>query len=144
MVRNFDPTRDLTEVYSLCLQTLQEGYSAQFLIDVHKLWEDGFLVLEDRGVIQGFLGGLFVSMMHARIFMLGVRPRGRRRGYATMLCREFLKRCVLIGIRLVTLEVRESNFAAIEFYKKLGFQVAMRVDNYYTDGEAAYKMQIML
>jgi len=38
------------------------------------------------------------------------------------------------------LEVRESNLPAVELYKKLGFEIARTIRNYYADGETAFVM----
>jgi ribosomal-protein-alanine N-acetyltransferase len=42
------------------------------------------------------------------------------------------------------LEVRESNLAAITLYKKLGFEIARTIRNYYADGEDAFVMAVKL
>lgn len=135
---------DLPKVFSLAVETLKEDYSPQFLVDLYSYWPDGFIVIEERGEIIGFVAGILMSRKYARILMLGVRPDVRRRGYGTMLCRHFLRNCVLRGIRIVTLEVRASNLAAIALYSKMGFNRLNVIDHYYTDGEDAFKMQIML
>jgi len=38
------------------------------------------------------------------------------------------------------LEVRASNLPAVELYKKLGFEIARTIRNYYADGESAFVM----
>ena len=40
------------------------------------------------------------------------------------------------------LEVRESNLSAVYLYKKLGFETARTLRNYYADGEDAFVMAI--
>jgi len=93
---------------------------------------------------MGFITGILMSRQHARILMLGVRKERRRRGYASILFREFMKVCGMRGVRMITLEVRISNEPAISFYRKLGFSTVMTIDDYYTDGEVAKKMQLIL
>jgi [ribosomal protein S18]-alanine N-acetyltransferase len=143
LTRTFRPT-DLEEVYQLALDSLQEGYSPNFIIDLYSYWPDGFLVLESRGVLQGFIAGLLMNRLHAKILMLAVRKESRRRGYATMLLRNFLRLCSIQGVRIITLEVRESNVGAVKLYHNLGFETMMKIGNYYIDGETAYKMQLLL
>ena len=143
LIRTFRPT-DLEEVYQLALDSLQEGYSPNFIIDLYSYWPDGFLILEDLGVLQGFIAGLLMNRMHAKILMLAVRKESRRRGYATMLLRDFLRLCSIQGVRIITLEVRESSVGAVKLYHNLGFETMMKIGNYYTDGETAYKMQLLL
>ena len=45
------------------------------------------------------------------------------------------------GTRVVTLEVRKHNRAALNFYQKLGFRRVDVIHNYYNDGEDAFQMQ---
>ena len=72
---------------------------------------------------------------------LGVTARARRRGIARSLvqalCRE--------AARVVFLEVRETNLAALELYRGLGFTELDRRARYYDDtGEDAVVMQLSL
>lgn len=64
---------------------------------------------------------------------LAVGPAHRRRGVATFLLREVMAEAARDGARRATLEVRESNAAALELYARLGFQVTARRRNYYTN-----------
>jgi len=142
-VRRFRAS-DLPEVFNIAGETLNEIYNPQFLLDLHSFWPEGFLVLEDFGEIRGFIAGILMSRTHARILMLGTSEMWRRRGYAMMLCREFIRECGMKGVRMITLEVRVSNEAAISLYRKIGFQIILQIDGYYTDGESANKMQLVL
>ena len=47
-------------------------------------------------------------------------------------------------VRLITLEVRQSNEGAQAFYTRLGFRSAYTRPNYYPDGEAARVMTLEL
>ena len=44
------------------------------------------------------------------------------------------------GAKEIYLEVRVSNFPAINLYRKLGYEVVRRIRGYYADGEDAYVM----
>jgi ribosomal-protein-alanine N-acetyltransferase len=135
---------DLPQVFDLASRTLNEVYNPQFLMDLHTYWPEGFLVIEEYGRVMGFIAGIRMSNAHARILMLGVEQNRRRRGYASMLCREFIKECGMLRMRMISLEVRLSNVSAIALYEKLGFNLVLRIDGYYTDGESALKMQLIL
>lgn len=143
MIRQFEP-RDLQEVHKIATEELQENYSSGFMMDLHSYWSKGFLVAHDFNGIHGFIAGIVLSEIHAKIIMLAVKEGSKRKRYGTMLCREFVKNCAIRGIRFVTLEVRVSNVPAIELYKKLGFEVVLKENNYYDNGEAALKMQLVL
>lgn len=141
-VRQFE-VNDLSEVYALALETLKESYSPSFLLDLHSYWPDGFIVIEDLIGIQAFIAGVLMSSQHARILMIGVKMERRRQSFASILCMEFLRKCVLRGVKMVTLEVRINNQEAISLYSKLGFSKTMILEKYYTDGENAYQMQLI-
>lgn len=101
---------------------------------VSEVVEDGL-----RRVV-GYLGyWLIVDEMH--ISTLAVDPVYRRRGIAENLLRAALDRAADDGAELATLEVRLSNHAALELYRKHGFEVVGRRPRYYRDnGEDALLM----
>ncbi len=55
------------------------------------------------------------------IARIAVNPTLRRLGIASRLMEELIRSCSENGIRKIMLDVRESNDAAISFYKKYGF-----------------------
>ena len=67
------------------------------------------------------------------ILNLAVLPGLRRRGIGSMLLRDALNELKQLkpDINLITLEVRESNAAAIKLYEKFGFQVMGKRIGYY-------------
>jgi len=74
------------------------------------------------------------------IMNVAVDPGRRREGIATAMLADLLRRIDGHGARF-TLEVRESNFGAIELYKRFGFAPAGRRRCYYQDnGEDAVVM----
>ena len=64
---------------------------------------------------------------------LAVSPALRRRGLATFLLGEVMADAARDGARRATLEVRESNAAALELYARLGFRVTARRRDYYAN-----------
>ena len=86
-------------------------------------------------------GGLWVIMDEAHITTLAVDPpfRGRKIGERLLLA--LLEEAILQGAHRATLEVRESNRAAQNLYRKYGFHEAALRKSYYTDnGENAVVM----
>jgi len=67
------------------------------------------------------------------ILNLAVLPEFRRRGIGGMLLRDALNELKRLkpDINLITLEVRESNTAAIELYERFGFKVMGKRISYY-------------
>jgi ribosomal-protein-alanine N-acetyltransferase len=64
---------------------------------------------------------------------LAVDPSRRRQGVATFLLEAVMAEAAGEGARRATLEVRASNEAALELYRRLGFRVAARRRDYYTN-----------
>lgn len=76
---------------------------------------------------------------------LGVTARARRRGIARVLVAELRRAGELAGARVILLEVRENNQAALGLYGGLGFHELDRRARYYADtGEDAVVMQLEL
>jgi ribosomal-protein-alanine N-acetyltransferase len=81
----------------------------------------------------------------AEILNFAVQKVYRRRGIGRLLLEALLNQLRELGATKVFLEVRESNAAAIAFYRKLGFQNIGRRHAYYQQpDEAAVIMQAEL
>lgn len=96
------------------------------------------VAVRGRRVI-GYVFAMWIfDEMH--INKIAVTASERRQGIADKLmdhCFEFARRN---GVTLMSLEVRQSNTGAQEFYKKRGFGAAYMRPRYYPDGEAAVVM----
>lgn len=73
----------------------------------------------------------FLNITH--VLNLAVVPEFRRRGIGSLLLQEALEELEHQGVRpeSVTLEVRESNTAAIRLYEKFGFRIIGKRRKYY-------------
>ena len=90
-----------------------------------------FLVaLDDDRSVVGY-AGLLVIADEGYITNVAVRPESRRGGVAGQLLDVFLKFAAANQLAFLTLEVRESNYAAIALYGSRGFRSAGRRKNYY-------------
>ena len=78
---------------------------------------------------DGIKGILVYDLLYDRIEIeyIIVDTQYRKRGIGTLLLNEIEQK----GIKNITLEVRESNKAAIEFYKKNGYSIETIRKNYY-------------
>ncbi len=129
---------DLYEVLNIANESLTERYTPELFLDIHRLWPRGFLVAVARDII-GFIAGSKQNR-EARILLLAVKGIYRGKGIGGALMRRFMSLSKSEGILSVRLEVRTTNFKAIEFYKKFGFNIISYVPNYYTNGDSAYIM----
>ena len=135
---------DLSGVYDLACRSLRENYNPTIFLDLAPFWREGFIVIEEMGVIVGFIFGIMASSIEARVLMLAVSAEQRNRGLGSLLCRHFFQECANKGVRLISLEVRESNIAAQDFYRKLGFVNVGTINEYYSDKENGVAMQLYL
>jgi ribosomal-protein-alanine N-acetyltransferase len=78
------------------------------------------------------------------VLNVATRRSARRRGLARKLLDHALQFAVERGVRIVLLEVRRSNSAAIGLYRKLGFIAMGLRAKYYSDGEDAVEMVLRL
>jgi ribosomal-protein-alanine N-acetyltransferase len=75
------------------------------------------------------------------LLSLAVKERSRGRGYATQLMKFSHKELHRLGVDKFFLEVKESNFAAISLYEKLGYEKIAERKRYYYGEEAALVMK---
>lgn len=81
-------------------------------------------------------GGVLVIEEEAHILNLLVAPDQRRRGHARRLMIELIEAAIEMGAQHLTLEVRSSNDAAIELYRRFGLAPVGIRPGYYGDDDA--------
>jgi ribosomal protein S18 acetylase RimI-like enzyme len=81
---------------------------------------DGLMILEDDGQL---IGAVMVGYEGHRgwINYLAVHPDHRRRGLGRLLMTAAERRLADLGCPKVNLQVRASNLAAVEFYRRVGY-----------------------
>ena len=95
------------------------------------------LIIEENRVILGyFIYRKLLSEYH--ILNIGVSPHRQKEGIGGILLKDFLND--LENISTVFLEVKKSNFSAINLYKRNGFKVCGERKKYYKDGSSALLM----
>jgi ribosomal-protein-alanine N-acetyltransferase len=91
-------------------------------------------VAEVEGRVVGMVvGWLLVDEMH--IATIATHPDHRRRGVASKLLIHILMQAMGEGAHSSFLEVRESNAAAQELYRRFGYEVTGRRKRYYRDND---------
>jgi ribosomal-protein-alanine N-acetyltransferase len=99
-----------------------------------------YLVALSGSVVLGFGGAMFTGY-EAHITNVAVDPAHHRRQIGTRLMLVLLRGCASRGVEDVTLEVRATNRAAQELYRRFGFAPGGIRPNYYADlGEDALIM----
>ena len=101
------------------------------------------VVKNPAGTVVGYLFSMYyLDEMH--INKIAVRAPERRTGIATALMKDCTEFARSLGIRSISLEVRQSNHGAQAFYRELNFRALYVRPNYYPDGEAAVVMAVTL
>jgi ribosomal-protein-alanine N-acetyltransferase len=97
-----------------------------------------FIVAEarvhEKMELVGYLG-YWLVVDEAHISTIAVRPDLRRRKVGSKLLVAALKSAAIKGAERVSLEVRESNDAAIMMYENFGFEQHSRKSEYYRDND---------
>lgn len=148
-LRKFGPD-DLQEVMRINRVCLPENYTDMFFIDLHERFPQTFIVAEENQGLVGYimsrievglsnfgLGGL---VRKGHVVSLAVMPQARRKGVAASLLKSAMTGMCEYKAKQIYLEVRVTNMAGVNLYKKLGLDVVRTIPGYYSDGEAAYVM----
>lgn len=134
---------DLDRVFEIENMSFNESYGMlmfQKLLDIGA----GFLVCEYDNLVIGYVLFWIKNEGQGHIISIAIDPNYRRLGAATLLLARAITGFKVANQEVVTLEVRESNTTAIEFYKKFNFIIDRVVPGYYNDKEAAIVMYLPL
>ena len=96
-------------------------------------------VLEERTLIIGYICTWFIDD-EGEIANVAVLPAYRRQGIGRFLVQHALQEAKKRGVRSLSLEVRSSNFAAVDLYRSFGFEEVAVRKKYYKNGEDALLM----
>ena len=96
---------------------------------------------DECGGLAGFVCFRLVAD-EAQILNLAVAPRLRRRGVGRALVRRVVSEAEAAAARVVGLEVRDDNVAALALYSSCGFATVGRRDDYYGLGRDAILMDL--
>jgi ribosomal-protein-alanine N-acetyltransferase len=99
--------------------------------------------IDDNGANKKVAGFLcrWIIVDECHVLNVAVHPALRRRGIGRKLMTYVVEESRQAGVRLMTLEVRRSNFAARQLYREMGFEERRLRKNYYTIGEDAIEME---
>ena len=142
-----DDLQDVMQINRVCLP---ENYTDMFFMDLYERFPETFIVAEQGGQIVGYimsrievglnnfgLGGL---IRKGHVVSIAVMPQGRRKGVASALITTAMDGMRHYKAKQIYLEVRVTNEAGINLYKKLGLEITRTISGYYSDGEDAYVM----
>jgi len=148
-LRVFTPP-DIESVVNINRVCLPENYAPYFFLDTFNSSPQTFIVAESHGSVVGYImcriehGFSDVRKLHfakkGHIISVAVMPEFRRMAIGRSLVERAISALSSVSADECFLEVRVSNDAAIELYRKLGFEVTRTISRYYYDGSDAYVM----
>ncbi len=98
------------------------------------------LLRDDDGVLVGY-AVFWIVTDESELLTIAVHPEHRRQGYGAALLGHALNTARSRDCRLMSLEVRRTNEAAVLLYERAGFRrVTVREHYYVADGEDAVVM----
>ena len=129
--------RDVSAVHGIECLCFSAPWSKLALLGELKNDVAHYHVMERDGAIIGY-AGMWVLFDEAHVTNVAILPAFRGQGNGARLMRSMMESALLLGARMMTLEVREKNFTAQRLYARLGFTQNGYRPRYYSDtGEGA-------
>jgi len=98
-----------------------------------------YYVLEIEKRVCGYIG-FWITFETAEVINFYIDKEYQGMGFGKKLLSFALDRCRERNVRMISLEVRENNYKAINLYKGLGFKVSHKRERYYSDNTNALVM----
>jgi len=131
---------DLEQVVEIENASMPSPWSKELFEEELKRERARYFVGEMDGQVAGYMG-YWEAPAEAHIINLAIAPRFRQKGLGFQMMEYCLRFAYNKGARLATLEVRESNEAALKLYEKMNFRIVAIRKKYYSDnGENAVVM----
>ncbi len=143
---------DLEAVTRINQVSLPENYTDFFFLDLYRRFPETFIVALENEEPIGYImcrievglsnfgfGGL---LKKGHVVSIAVMPDHRRKGIGKGLMTMAMEGMQTYGAKQCYLEVRVTNDAAVNLYKKLGLRITRTIHGYYADGEDAYVMSV--
>lgn len=122
---------DLSEVLKIEDQSFSDPWSCNmFKAELSNTFSNIWLARDGNGALMGYIC-FWIIEDEAHILDLAVDPVYRGKGVGSLLMSASLDYWDRESIRVVYLEVRESNMTARNLYEKFGFKIMMKRVKYY-------------
>lgn len=134
-------TSDLPSILDIeATSFLAPWNESQFLYELKENPFSHLYVATESNTVVGFID-FWITFDSGCINQIAVLTGLRRKGIATAMLNDALKRMADAGVKSVTLEVRTVNEKAINLYKKIGFTGVIVKKTYYDNGDDALYME---
>lgn len=128
--------KDLPEIIVIEKESFGSPWTEGMFKDELRTRHSQCLVARMRQGDKTFIGGYMIFWVvadEAHLHNIAVKKEFRRQGLAYQFLAVMKQISRQVGVKAQTLEVRESNIAAIKLYRKCGFVVKGKRPLYYTD-----------
>jgi ribosomal-protein-alanine N-acetyltransferase len=142
MIRRARP-EDIAAITDIEAVSFPDPWSAGVLAETLSYFQKTFFVATYRGSVIGFIAGGLEDTgeeLYGHICNVAVAPQFRNNGVGEMLVQREEHQFAIELASGVQLEVRLSNYAAQQFYRKIGYREVFHIDRYYANGEDAVVM----
>ena len=116
----------IAELEALCFSEPWSEKSLELLLGE---LATGFACIREGHVLA--YGGMLIAPDEGQITNVAVHPDARRGGLGRAIVDALIEEALERGLEQISLEVRESNLAAVTLYEKAGFTVAGKRKNFY-------------
>ncbi len=124
---------DISQVLKIENLSFLDPWTQRMYLAEIKERDDSYFVVSKLGThIIGY-GGFWLVVDEAHLVNIAIHPDFRRQGIGTQIMRYLLNLAKELGAKRATLEVRESNLIAQNFYAKFGFIPCALRKKYYPD-----------
>lgn len=124
---------DVEAVYKIENSTFSIPWSKQsFKDEMQQNVCARYLVCLLNNQIIGY-AGIWAILEEGHVTNIAIDDKFRGKGYGKKLTQELIQYSANLGVQYITLEVRRSNFKAIQLYKNLGFEQVNVRKAYYED-----------
>lgn len=133
----------LQQVLKLNLRCFRNGdnytkYTFDYLLSEPRTVS--YRIVTPTDELVGFAFVMVKESNAAHLTTIGTAPEHRRRGLALRLLEHVERSMVSREIGTIMLEVRVSNISAQMLYKRCGYMIVQRINNYYSDREDCFLM----
>ncbi|MDO9036149.1 MAG: ribosomal protein S18-alanine N-acetyltransferase [Methanoregula sp.] len=134
---------DLAAIVAIEKDSFIDPWELSVFLEALTYYPTTYFVAVCDGQVAGFVVGAIEDNgenIYGHICNIGVSPMYRHRGIGRLLVRRVEHQFAIELATAVQLEVRISNTAAQQFYKRLGYRHVFGIDQYYANGEDAFVM----
>ena len=134
-----DALEGVAELEKLCFSQPWSKNSLELLT------KDGIgvgMVCRKDGIVCAY-GGMLCAVDEGQITNIATHPDYRKQGYGRAVVEALIKYAKNNGLDSISLEVRESNAAAISLYRNLGFKIEGKRKDFYTKPVEAALVMIL-